>query len=30
VQLGYSLAIRAAETELLPLAAAKGAAVIIN
>jgi diketogulonate reductase-like aldo/keto reductase len=30
VQLGYSLATRAAETELLPLAAANGVAVIIN
>ena len=30
VQLGYSLATRAAETELLPAAAARGAAVIVN
>jgi diketogulonate reductase-like aldo/keto reductase len=30
VQLGYSLATRAAETELLPLAAARGVAVIAN
>jgi diketogulonate reductase-like aldo/keto reductase len=30
VQLGYSLAARAAETELLPTAAARGVAVIVN
>jgi diketogulonate reductase-like aldo/keto reductase len=30
VQLGYSLATRAAETELLPIAAAHGIAVIVN
>jgi diketogulonate reductase-like aldo/keto reductase len=30
VQLGYSLATRAAETELLPTAAARGVAVIVN
>src|SRR5262249_54865410 len=30
VQLGYSLAMRAAETELLPIAAAQGVAVIAN
>ncbi len=30
VQLGYSLATRAAETEILPVAAARGVAVIVN